>query len=128
MTDKEFLLWIYNRMLYKHGEDMCLDYMRRFRNIIDSMQEGPVSEDLEEEIQKHLKECLNVKFPTTDIESIKKDVEYTARHFANWQKKQMMKDAVEVQVNPLLGETFVGCKVNGYKVGDKVKLIIIKED
>ena len=50
------------------------------------------SEDLEKEIQRHLKDCLDVKFPTTDIESIKKDVEFTARHFAKWQKEQFEKN------------------------------------
>ena len=37
--------------------------------------------DLEKEIQNHIQECLNVKFPTTDIELIKKDVAYTAKKF-----------------------------------------------
>ena len=37
--------------------------------------------DLEKEIQEHIKECLDIKFPTTDIELIKKDVAYTARKF-----------------------------------------------
>ena len=37
--------------------------------------------DLEKEIQDHIKECLDIKFPTTDIELIKKDVAYTARKF-----------------------------------------------
>ena len=37
--------------------------------------------DLEKEIQDHIRECLDVKFPTTNIELIKKDVEYTARKF-----------------------------------------------
>jgi hypothetical protein len=37
--------------------------------------------DLKKEIQNHIKECLDVKFPTTDIELIKKDVAYTARKF-----------------------------------------------
>ena len=37
--------------------------------------------DLEKEIETHLKECLDVKFPTTDIELIKKDVRYTAEMF-----------------------------------------------
>jgi hypothetical protein len=36
---------------------------------------------LEKEIQDHLRECLDVKFPTTNIEIIKKDVEYTSRKF-----------------------------------------------
>ncbi|MCR4964826.1 MAG: hypothetical protein K6A41_04140 [Bacteroidales bacterium] len=37
--------------------------------------------DLEKELQNHIRECLDIKFPTTDIELIKKDVEYTARKF-----------------------------------------------
>ena len=37
--------------------------------------------DLEGEINNHIKECLDIKFPTTDIELIKKDVEYTSRKF-----------------------------------------------
>lgn len=56
------------------------------------IKEEPVSEELEKEIQRHLKDCLDVKFPTTDIESIKKDVEFTARHFAKWQKEQFEKN------------------------------------
>lgn len=50
------------------------------------------SEDLEKEIQRHLKDCLDIKFPTTDIESTKKDVEFTARYFAKWQKEQFEKN------------------------------------
>ena len=52
--------------------------------------------DLEKEIQDHIKECLDIKFPTTDIELIKKDVAYTARKFyelglkaKNWEKERM---------------------------------------
>lgn len=37
--------------------------------------------DLKKEIETHLKDCLDVKFPTTDIELIKKDVTYTAEKF-----------------------------------------------
>lgn len=37
--------------------------------------------DLEKEIQQHINDCLNIKFPTTDIKMISKDVEYTARKF-----------------------------------------------
>lgn len=52
----------------------------------------PVSEDLEEEIENYLKDSLAVKFPTTDVESIKADVRYIARHFAEWQRMQIIKD------------------------------------
>ncbi len=37
--------------------------------------------DFEKELQDHIKECLDIKFPTTDIELIKKDVVYTAKKF-----------------------------------------------
>ena len=37
--------------------------------------------DLEKEIQQHLNDCLDIKFPTIDIKLIAKDVEYTARKF-----------------------------------------------
>lgn len=37
--------------------------------------------DLEKEIQDHIRECLDIKFPTTNIELIKKDVAYTAKKF-----------------------------------------------
>lgn len=37
--------------------------------------------DLEKEIKQHINNCLNIKFPTTDIKMIAKDVEYTARKF-----------------------------------------------
>lgn len=45
-----------------------------------AQQEQPEVE-LEKEIKNHIKECLDVKFPTIDIELIKKDVAYTARKF-----------------------------------------------
>ena len=37
--------------------------------------------DLEKEIQQHINDCIDIKFPTTDIKMIAKDVEYTARKF-----------------------------------------------
>lgn len=43
--------------------------------------EHPFDTLFEEAIQEHIKECLDVKFPTTDVEIIKKDVSYTARKF-----------------------------------------------
>jgi hypothetical protein len=34
MTDKEFLLFIYNRLVYHYGEDMDTDFVLRLRRII----------------------------------------------------------------------------------------------
>ena len=44
-------------------------------------REQPVCEDLEEEIERYIPTSLAVKFPTTDIETIKSDIRYIARHF-----------------------------------------------
>ena len=46
---------------------------------LDGLDVGEV--DLEQEIQQHINDCLDIKFPTTDIKTIAKDVEYTARKF-----------------------------------------------
>ena len=50
-------------------------------HFINSLQQEQPEVDLEKEIQEHINACLDVKFPTTDIELIKKDVSYTARKF-----------------------------------------------
>ena len=46
---------------------------------IDGLEVEEVN--LEKEIQQHINDCLDIKFPTTDIKMIAKDVEYTARKF-----------------------------------------------
>ena len=63
------------------------------KDILDTLEVKEV--DLEKEIETHLKDCLDVKFPTTDIELIKKDVAYTAKKFFELGmsvSKQAMKD------------------------------------
>jgi len=37
MTTKEFLTWIYNRLVNVYGENPNLDYMIRLKTIIDSI-------------------------------------------------------------------------------------------
>lgn len=53
-----------------------------YKEVIELLNTLEVKEvDLEKEIRDHIRECLDVKFPTTDIELIKKDVAYTAKKF-----------------------------------------------
>ena len=52
---------------------------QHFIKFLDTLEVKEV--DLEQEIQQHINECLDIKFPTTDIKLIAKDVEYTARKF-----------------------------------------------
>ena len=37
MSEKEFLTWIYERMIYVHKENPNFDYMLTFKNILDKM-------------------------------------------------------------------------------------------
>ena len=55
------------------------------------VQEQPVCEGLEEEIERYIPTSLAVKFPTTDIETIKSDIRYIARHFYELGRKSKPK-------------------------------------
>ena len=111
--------------------DICYDIAVRAVEL--ALGEEKPSEDLEEEISNYLKECLSLKFPTTDKKQIKADVEYIARHFANWQKEQLMKNVVETEVKGFFNgkgiyiDTDIPIGID-VKEGDKVKVIIVKED
>lgn len=39
MTDKEFLQWIYDRMITLHGYNPNLDYMHKFHGLITEMND-----------------------------------------------------------------------------------------
>ena len=99
-----------------------IEGMVEYRN---SLQEEPVSEDLIEELKKivNIRECVSQGVPVIKI----------ARHFANWQKEQMMKGAVKGGCFSYRnGYKHISCdideKLTDIKLGDKVKLFIIKED
>lgn len=34
MNDREFLMWLHERLVSVHGEDACFDYMHKLRAII----------------------------------------------------------------------------------------------
>lgn len=89
----------------------------------ETEQEEPVSEELEAEIQQYVeqKKLPDVGFLVPEI----------ARHFANWQKQQMMKYAVNCIY---YGRNTYGLHIEttafrnlGLHYGDEVKLIIIKK-
>lgn len=90
----------------------------------DKVKKEPVSGDLEEEIEKCLKRHNMLAVGKKDFTDI-------AKHFANWQREQMMKDAIDVKINrdtlydlkPFIHEKYLD-----YKIGDKCKMILIKEN
>lgn len=99
----------------------------------------PVNEDLEEAVSeqiciaadKHIKRVVDAAgHPGWDWTT--QDIADAFKAGAEWQKEQMLKDAVEGYVNYyedsggiLMAEAQVGCP---YHNGDKVKIIIVKED
>ena len=113
---------------------------------INSLQEEPASEDLEEEIEKKWTNCatwvssvsgessLLEKSGYYELNLSKSDFKDIAHHFAEWQKKQMMKDAVECRVQCGWGD---GNKLSikamlpqdsDLKYADKAKVLILKTE
>ena len=93
----------------------------------------PVSEGLKAEIKSWLDEGL------PNEEELVEHIKETARHFANWQKEQMIVKAVDGVVTFDYydsGDKTYGCIAHdsfcledlGLKDTDKVKVIVIKED
>ena len=128
MTDKQKLDAIkaeIHRLVDVRGYDreMANDLLA----FMNSLPNEPVSEDLEEAANEYAKDYLFAPKPQSAPNI----------HFingANWQKQQMIKDAVdgkiyETQARSKLKAATIG-KISclKYRVGDKVKLIILKEE
>lgn len=117
------------------GYKICCSDITSF---IDSLSKEPVSEDLEEAAEN----ALNFEeqaFIYDDPETKEGMTEVYTREQAismfkagdKWQKEQMMKTAVGLKINrstlydlkPIIHERY-----QDFKIGDKVKLIIIKDE
>ena len=96
---------------------------------IDSLQKEHVSEDLLKELKGivNIRECVAQGVPVIKI----------ARHFANWQKERMMKDAIDAEVKVDAGGYPYIPQIELYdydkdiplaKEGDRYKVVLIKED
>ena len=95
-----------------------------------SDQEESISEDLLDEIHNRWEDDPHIKWPKCPY----KDFKNIACHFANWQKQQMMKKAIEGIVTTIIDgwinvmTGFIRPEEAGANFGNKVKVIIIKED
>ncbi len=135
MTDKEKIRAEIERQMQHHvcGYKNALKDILKF---IDSLPEEPVSEDLEE----FATQLANEYFP--DELNIWARPNHEARYLydacirtANWQKEQMMKDAVEGEITDDVLSKHLHCDAgkfieawDKFNSGDKVKIIIIKEE
>ena len=94
---------------------------------LDSLSEEPDNEDLNDEIKKFIEEYGYERGEDKLLIAI------VARHFASWQKQQMLKDAVEGEIRVrysgcLCATTIRAINEDKFKLGDKVRVIIVKED
>lgn len=92
-------------------------------SFIDSMQEEPVGEELEEEALVY---AATGEISLEGKLVIDEEIYETFKAGAQWQKQQMMKDAVDVEVWDEKPPHITYFPKN-LKGGDKVKLIIIKD-
>lgn len=86
-----------------------------------------IGENLLDEIHNRWEDDPHTKWPKCPY----KDFKNVARHFANWQKQLMMKDAIEVEIIDPGTYTIIKTKDDTVlygRYGDKVKLLIIKEE
>lgn len=143
MTDKETIRAEIERRIEKHKQwvgnsfgcaEERIEELEDILSVIDSMPEEPVSEDLEEAAKK---ECRGLADPQQILDCYCQFI-----RGAKWQKQQLMKSAVKGIVHHFGDDEIAAIHYNdpkgvpmsyfvssdSLKAGDKVKLIIFKED
>ena len=149
MTDKEKIraeiekkIKVFSPFTHQ-GSDTCGKIIRQLESLvsfIDSLPEEPVSEDLEEAAIMHYKDVMEYEVKT----GLKPSYMTSFKAGAKWQKEQMMKDVI-LETTVVIekdgsAEDFNEVECSYYedseilevpkwaKDGDKVKVIVIKED
>lgn len=117
------------RVFYSDNEGSVMFFKRDWVEETTKKEE-PVSEDLEEAADNHIRKVVDAAgHPGWEWET--QDIINAFIAGAEWQNEQMMKDAVDYKiVNNLAAYPVIYYEVKhlGLKYGDKVKIIIIKED
>lgn len=110
------------------GMPTCAEYNRVWAyndvlEIIDSLEEEPVSEDLEVAAKSYS------AYRRGDDTEISYDINRYEGVIAGaiWQKQQMMKDAIDGWFDEEIGAFNYDWRNYDFKDGDKVKIIIIKK-
>ena len=95
-------------------------------SMLDTLQEEPVREDLEQAIDTYLATYFGSEQEKQDWPFLKK----MAIHFAEWQKEQLMSKAIDGEVGywNLRGLSINTDLPRSVSEGDVVKIITIKED
>jgi hypothetical protein len=143
MTDKKKIHKVLSSLWKNDTSVGTFDYNQALQDVqtkFDLLSEEPVNEELEEASKEWLSPQLDKSYAaygeTKQMELARFDgyAMLDAIEFgAQWQKEQMMKDAVNglVYAQRTNGEVMFRSnyvKKEGFKFGDKVKVIVIKED
>lgn len=128
-----------DKLSFNSGRWKALTKVKVF---IDSLPEEPgceidfitKSEDLEEEIERCWKEMFPIGWSDKTLLTLTyEQLKAFAHHFAEWQRQQMFRNAQQSEIYGKFGETIAEgtteyglAKLEGkYKVGDKVRLIVL---
>ena len=109
-----------------------LNRLNRFLSTLESEKPINSSEGLEQEIIK----CWQDWISPSNEQSVEgvlplSEFAFYARHFAQWQKEQMMKEAVEGEITKdNRGNKVIRAGVfnKDFEYGDRMRIIIVKED
>ena len=127
----------------KESENMYFfarsDAYRELLYFIDSLEEEKISDDLEEAAESCMPECMwGIDVNGDDITENAYDFNQMIQMFkdgVDWKKKQMMKNAVGGEITVYVLSKHLkydkGKFLNAwdrFNIGDKVKIIVIKED
>lgn len=121
-----------------NGSYSLHEYAQRLYNIAKEELKEPVSDDLEEACEQLAENARKHKAETSSPFFSQTDYKQGVMDGTKWQKQQMMKDAIEAEIinwasmftsikviEPERAEVMIKEK---FDIGDKVKLIIVKED
>ena len=121
---------------------LLIEDYNKLLSFINSLPEEPISEDLNTAASEYEAKSYQLKL-TKDgeiVKSVHPAIKIAFIAGANWREKQMMKYGTEYQVAegsmcpamesiPILANTdMILLPKDKFKVGDKIKVIIIKED
>lgn len=116
----------------EYGDEDCYFYQGQRKAceglllFLDTLSEEPDNEDLNDEIKKFIEEYGYERGEDKLLIAI------VARHFANWQKQQMLKDAVEGMVCATITGTnaisFLSPLPDELNAGDKIRIVVLKAE
>lgn len=106
----------------------------RLLSFLDTLEEEPVSDDIEEEAYNHIRRVADAAgHPGWDWET--QDIVDAFIAGAKWQKEQMLKEAVEGRIHRVGFHNAVYIKepewtkiLDGMNEGDKIRILCLKED